>query len=64
MLLPDKFVFDKEWLKKHADRDDGLEIAAGAKESYCPNCDAKLLDRGCKLRCPKCHYFMSCSEFD
>lgn len=25
-----KFTFDKEWLQTNADRDDGLEIAAGA----------------------------------
>ncbi|MCC6362627.1 MAG: helix-turn-helix transcriptional regulator [Bryobacterales bacterium] len=25
-----KFTFDKEWLEKHADRDDNLEIAAGS----------------------------------
>ena len=25
-----KFIFDKEWLQKHADRDDNLEIAAGS----------------------------------
>jgi transcriptional regulator with XRE-family HTH domain len=25
-----KFTFDKEWLRKNADRDDDLEIAAGA----------------------------------
>jgi transcriptional regulator with XRE-family HTH domain len=25
-----KFTFDKDWLQKHADRDDNLEIAAGS----------------------------------
>lgn len=25
-----KFTFDKEWLQKHAERDDNLEIAAGS----------------------------------
>jgi acetyl-CoA carboxylase beta subunit len=31
---------------------------------YCPNCGARLHNRGCKYRCPRCHYFMSCSDFD
>ena len=31
---------------------------------YCPNCASRLHNRGCKYRCPKCHYFMSCSDFD
>ncbi len=31
---------------------------------YCPRCSAKLLSHRCKLLCPRCGYFMSCSEFD
>ena len=31
---------------------------------YCPNCSARLHNAGCKYRCPGCHYFMSCSDFD
>ncbi|MDX1545639.1 MAG: hypothetical protein R3247_01545 [Rhodothermales bacterium] len=31
---------------------------------YCPNCGARLHNAGCKYRCPDCHYFMSCSDFD
>ena len=31
---------------------------------YCPNCGTRLHNAGCKYRCPRCHYFMSCSDFD
>ena len=31
---------------------------------FCPNCGTHLYNAGCKYRCPKCHYFMSCSDFD
>ena len=31
---------------------------------YCPNCGTHLHNAGCKYRCPRCHYFMSCSDFD
>jgi hypothetical protein len=29
----------------------------------CPNCDARMLDRGCKLVCQRCGYFMGCSDY-
>lgn len=31
---------------------------------YCPNCSHRLQNQRCKYRCPRCHYFMSCSDFD
>jgi hypothetical protein len=31
---------------------------------YCPRCSHELINEKCKLRCPRCHYFMSCSDFD
>ena len=38
--------------------------AAGADEGACPRCGHELHNEKCKLRCPRCHYFMSCSDFD
>ena len=28
----------------------------------CPNCGAPMYDRGCKTRCPRCHFFTDCSD--
>ena len=30
---------------------------------HCPNCGARLHNAGCKYRCERYHYFMSCSDF-
>ncbi|MGH9322342.1 MAG: hypothetical protein ACRD21_26465 [Vicinamibacteria bacterium] len=29
----------------------------------CPNCSARLQESRCKLLCPRCHYYMSCSDY-
>jgi hypothetical protein len=42
--------------RQHAERD----ILA---MSYCPRCFARLAERSCKLICPNCGYYMSCSDF-
>ena len=31
---------------------------------WCPRCGHELHNEKCKLRCPRCQYFMSCSDFD
>jgi hypothetical protein len=37
---------------------------AGEHWRYCLQCGHELINEKCKLRCPHCHYFMSCSDFD
>ena len=32
-------------------------------ERTCPNCGMKMDENRCKLNCPKCGYFKSCSDF-
>jgi hypothetical protein len=37
---------------------------SGEHWRWCPQCGHELINEKCKLRCPRCHYFMSCSDFD
>ncbi len=39
------------------------EAALGVALEYCPTCSAKLVGRSCKLQCPRCGYFLSCSDY-
>jgi hypothetical protein len=43
----------------------GASVQDGAEwaSSYCPRCSARLAPRSCKLICPGCGYYMSCSDF-
>jgi Zn finger protein HypA/HybF involved in hydrogenase expression len=40
------------------------ENISGEHWRWCPQCGHELINEKCKLRCPRCHYFMSCSDFD
>jgi hypothetical protein len=41
-----------------------IQNVSGEHWRYCLQCGHELINEKCKLRCPHCHYFMSCSDFD
>ena len=42
-----------------------VETGPGARhpERFCPNCSAELKESRCKLSCPVCGFYLSCSDF-
>jgi len=37
---------------------------SGGRWRWCPQCGHELINKKCKLRCPRFHYFMNCPDFD
>ena len=64
MSYPDDDPRPVETPRLQKNSSDGAEAGPGNYWDYCPNCGARLYNHGCKYRCPDCHYFMSCSDFD
>jgi Zn finger protein HypA/HybF involved in hydrogenase expression len=43
--------------------DDRVKKPPEEASRYCPVCSQPLASRSCKLICPGCGYYMSCSDF-
>lgn len=41
----------------------GAGCLAGHPERLCPNCSVELKESRCKLSCPGCGFYLSCSDF-
>lgn len=41
----------------------GIHGEQECASEYCPRCSTRLGARSCKLICPSCGYYMSCSDF-
>src|SRR5260370_31697783 len=41
----------------------GRRPETGHPERFCPNCSAELKENRCKLSCPRCGFYLSCSDF-
>jgi hypothetical protein len=56
-------VRSRESSSKDAASDTGPEEKYENPSSFCPVCSARLEAHKCKLRCPTCGYYMSCSDY-
>lgn len=59
---------DQDLRSPNGDEDSNCPLSSSTESGehwrYCLRCHHELINERCKLRCPRCHYFMSCSDFD
>jgi len=64
MAQPEPFVQPADEVDVlHRNGRNDVHDELGLASTYCPRCSAHLEARSCKLICPSCGYYMSCSDF-
>jgi hypothetical protein len=53
----------KELVEENRGRQEPMDTKPGHPERFCPNCSAELQENRCKLSCPVCGFYLSCSDF-
>ncbi|PYX28481.1 MAG: hypothetical protein DMG77_15515 [Acidobacteria bacterium] len=41
----------------------GKKVTTLSAANFCPNCSAQLTESRCKMSCPQCGFYLSCSDF-
>jgi hypothetical protein len=63
--IPVKVVLTCEVLVgDQASKSEEQAAALEFPNQYCPVCGKRLESQRCKMVCPRCGFFMSCSEFE
>jgi hypothetical protein len=68
MLYVSLVVRSRQASSERVNSDSGLESRQKEQKNenpsnFCPVCSARLEAHKCKLRCPTCGYYMSCSDY-
>ncbi len=61
MGLPKRYLLNQRQPVTGTEPTQALPPADASR--FCPNCSTQLVDHRCKLKCPQCGFYLSCSDF-